>query len=104
VIRVLLKDLQAGAPGQNVELEAGDTVLVPRATQAVVTGAVRKPGSFATTSDTTVRQLIGLAGGFAGRGLPAHVRVIRRDGAGTTQVTIGIDDLVRPDDTVVVEK
>ena len=104
VVRVRLKDLQAGASGENVELQASDTVLVPRATQVVVTGAVKHPGAYPTTPETTVRQVIGLAGGFSGRGTPARVRIVRQDGAGTRQVIAGVDDLVRPDDTVVVEK
>jgi polysaccharide export outer membrane protein len=103
VVRVRLDDLQSGAAENNVVLRPNDTVLVPRASRVFVTGQVRRPGLYALTPGMTVRQAIGQAGGFSGRGRP-RLRVVRQDGERTAEIKAGVDDALAPGDTLVVEK
>lgn len=102
VIRVELGELQAGAAQSNIVLRPGDTVLVPRAARVYVTGRVKNPGAYPIAPGMTVRQAIGLAGGFAGRAR-STVRVVRKAEGGTSEVKARLDERLRADDTVVVE-
>src|SRR6185503_11090976 len=64
VVHVNLKDLQGGAgTARNLALSDGDTVYVPRAQVVYVFGQVKNPGSYPVQSDTTVLQVLSLAGG-----------------------------------------
>jgi polysaccharide export outer membrane protein len=103
VQRVPIDDLQSGVLTNNVLLQPGDTVLVPRASRVFVTGHVRRPGAFPLTPGVTARQAIGMAGGFSKRGNP-RVRIVRRQGETTIEVVAGVDDLLLSGDTLVVEK
>lgn len=101
VVPVDMRDLQAGLAGANLALRPGDTVLVPRAAHVYVTGAVRKPGSYGIAPGTTVRQVVGLAGGFTKRA-QRTVRLVRKTGGRATELKAGLDDPVQADDTLVV--
>jgi len=101
VIRVDLSRLQAGALENNVALRPGDTVLVPKAARVFVSGQVKKPGAFPLTAGLTVRQAISLAGGFEHGGRPS-VHIVRSVDNRSQQVKAGLDEVLRPDDTIVV--
>jgi polysaccharide export outer membrane protein len=103
VVRVPLDDLQTGLFTEPVLLQPGDTVMVPRASRVFVTGHVRRPGAYPLTPGVTARQAIGMAGGYSKRGKP-RVRVVRRQGELTTEAEVGLDDLLRAGDTLLVEK
>jgi polysaccharide export outer membrane protein len=103
VLKVDMRDVQAGRLEKNLLLRPNDTVFVPPASRIYVSGEVRNPGSFAFTSGLTARQAISLAGGFnedASKGSPHVVREI----SGKTQnVKVKLDDKLLPGDTVVVK-
>jgi polysaccharide export outer membrane protein len=100
VIRVDLRDIEAGDLGKNVALLPRDTVFVPAAPKVFVSGRVPKPGGYAFAPGTTVRQAVSLAGGSvraAGR-----VQVLREVGGRAQAVALGLDDLVKEGDTIIV--
>jgi polysaccharide export outer membrane protein len=99
VIRVDLRDIQAGDLGQNVALLPRDTVFVPAAPKVFVSGHVPNPGGYSFTPGTTVRQAVGLAGGSASLG---RIRVLREIGGRAQPVQVGLDDLVQAGDTIIV--
>jgi len=101
VIRVSLSGLQAGALENNVVLQPGDTVLVPRAARVYVSGEVKKPGSYPIASGMTVRQAISVAGGFAERARKT-VRIVRTLEGRPTTVKAGLDEPLHAEDTIVV--
>jgi polysaccharide export outer membrane protein len=102
VIHVALKELQSGGGGQNVVLRDADTIFVPRADNFYVFGQVRNPGAYPLQEATTVLQALSLAGGLTDRGSTRHIRIIRTVGGKKQDVAVKLDDLVRPDDTVLV--
>jgi polysaccharide export outer membrane protein len=104
IIRVNLQNLQLGALSQNVTLQSGDTIFVPRAESVFVSGQVRTAGEYVFRKGMTVRQVLALAGGVTDRGSTKRIQIIRVvDGAETT-VTVTLQDAVRPGDTVVVRE
>jgi polysaccharide export outer membrane protein len=100
VIRVDLRDIEAGDLGQNVALLPEDTVFVPAAPKVFVSGRVPNPGGYAFAPGTTVRQAVSLAGGSARSA--GRVRVLREVGGRAQPVQVGLDDLVQAGDTIIV--
>jgi polysaccharide biosynthesis/export protein len=103
-IRVNLQSLQTGALAQNLPLQAGDTVFVPRAETVFVSGAVRTPGEYVIRPGMTVRQAVALAGGVAERGSTRRIQVLRMSGGTETTIDVRLSDKVQPGDTIVVRE
>lgn len=103
-IRVDLTGLQSGVLSDDVVLHGGDTVVVPKAATAFVSGHVVSPGEYPIRKDMTVRQLLSLAGGPTDRGSTGRMQVIRRVGKEDKTLDIKIQDAVQPNDTIVVRE
>jgi polysaccharide export outer membrane protein len=69
--------LRAGSPGQNVVVEAGDSVYVPEANTYYVAGEVEKRGAYTLKRDTTLSKALTEAGGVTKRAATAEVKVVR---------------------------
>jgi polysaccharide export outer membrane protein len=105
VIRVNVRDLQAGKLSQNVTLHDGDTLVVPRAQSVYVFGQVKTPGAYGITRGTTVLQALSLAGGVTDRGSTGRVFVVRTGDDGKKRETkVKLTDVVEPGDTLVVKE
>jgi polysaccharide export outer membrane protein len=104
VIRVDVQMLQGGTLSQNIALQGGDTVFVPRAETAFVSGQVRSPGEYVIRRGMTVRQLLALAGGVTDRGSTRRIQVVRRVDTEETTTAADLTDLVQAGDTVVVRE
>jgi polysaccharide export outer membrane protein len=102
VIRVDIKALQSGRLSSNAALRDGDTVFVPRAELVYVFGQVTRPGSYTLQRDTTVLQALSLAGGVTDRGTTGRIRIVRMVDGKKTEVRVKLEDVVRPDDTIIV--
>lgn len=102
VIHVDIKALQSGRLSSNAALRDGDTVFVPRAELVYVFGQVNRPGSYALQRDTTVLQALSLAGGVTDRGTTGRIRIVRMVDGKKTEVRVKLEDVVRPDDTIIV--
>jgi len=100
---VNLKDLQSGvATVRDIRLNDGDTIFVPRAELAYVFGQVKNPGSYAVQADTSVLQLLSLAGGVMPEGATNRVAVVRVVNGKKQEVKVKLSDIVQPGDTIVV--
>jgi polysaccharide export outer membrane protein len=103
ITRVDLKELQNGVLTQNVALRDGDQIFIPRAESIYVFGQVKNPGAYALQQkSTTVLQALALAGGVTDRGTTGRIRITRIVDGKTTEVRVGMTDLVQPGDTIVV--
>lgn len=97
--------MRAGGAYQPFEIRAGDTVIVPKADQFYIYGAVKAPNSYRLKSGMTVIQALTLAGGLTDRGSDRRVEIRRRDAAGQLRsLAVDLGDLVRPDDIVYVKE
>lgn len=103
-VRVNIKELQSGKLSQNVQLQDGDTIFVPKAETFFVTGQVRSPGSYIYEPGMTVLQAIALAGGLSDRGSRRGMKVLRAAGGKQVEIAVKESDLIKPGDTLVVRQ
>jgi polysaccharide export outer membrane protein len=83
--RVSLRKLLAGGPTENLAIQDGDSVYVPKATAFFVLGEVLRQGSYVIDKDTSALEAITLAGGFTDRAAPAGARILRKMPDGSQQ-------------------
>lgn len=102
--RVNIKDLQVGKAGQNIVLQDGDTIYVPKAQTFYVTGQVRNPGSYVLDPGMTVLQAISLAGGLSERGSDRGIKIIRIVDSKRKEIDVKQTDIVLPNDTIQVRQ
>jgi len=102
VKRVDLRELNAGQLPAMVVVQDGDTVYVPPKLNVYVSGQVRNPGAYAIGQETTVRQVLSLAGGASEFGAVNRVKILRVENGKEKEIKVEQNDLVKPGDTVVV--
>ena len=90
LLRLDVRKIQAGDVKENILLQNGDMMFVPKASAFFVLGEVNKAGTFALDKETSVLEAVTLAGGFSGSAAPSGVKVLRRNAEGK-QETISID-------------
>jgi len=71
--------LYKGNFDQDVVIEPGDIVNIPKTELFFVTGEVRKPGSFSQIEGTTLRQAIAMAEGTTFKAAPKRTVIFRED-------------------------
>jgi polysaccharide export outer membrane protein len=99
-LRVSLRDIQTGK-AQNIKIQDGDTIFVPKSERVFVVGAVRNSGAVIFEEGMTVYQAVSLAGGITEKG--ANRFGIRRLMKGQLrEIDAKAEDLVQPGDTIVV--
>lgn len=104
VLRVNIAAVQSGAFSQNVLLQDGDTIVVPRAQSVYVFGHVRVPGAYPVEKGMTVMQALALAGGLTDRGTDRGLRIIRVVNGEKKEISVKLGDLVQPGDTIMVRQ
>jgi len=100
-ITVSLTAAMAGDPKDNLEIKNGDTVYIPNLVY-YVTGEVKSSGRYPYEENMTVLMAVTTAGGFSDKASARGVYVIRENSGVKQKVKIGIDDQIRPGDTIVV--
>jgi polysaccharide export outer membrane protein len=100
--RINIKDLQIGKAGQDVVLQDGDSIFVPKAQSFYVVGQVKAPGAYVLDPGMTVLQAISLAGGLTDRGSDRGIRVERVVNGVRIVVDVKPTDPVQPNDTIQV--
>lgn len=78
--RIDVDKIQLDNPADNFLLEDGDTLIVPRADSVFILGEVKSPGSQRLGRDTTILEVITMAGGFTDKATAKGVKVVRRTG------------------------
>jgi polysaccharide export outer membrane protein len=102
--RVNIKDLQVGKAGQNIVLQDGDTIYVPKAQTFYITGQVRNPGAYVLDPGMTVLQAVSLAGGLTDRGSDRGMKIIRIVDAKRREIDVKETDNVLPNDTIQIRQ
>jgi polysaccharide export outer membrane protein len=104
-LRVNLRDLQSGlASSQNLRLQDGDTIFVPKVESVFVTGQVRNAGAFPYQEGLTVLQAVALAGGVNDRGSMSRIVIVRAVNGTRAEIKAKATDVVKPGDTVLVKE
>ena len=104
IIRVNVRELQAGSLSQNVTLKDGDTLVVPKAQAVYVFGQVKSPGAYAAEKGTTVLQALSLAGGVSDRGSTSRLVIVRTVDGKKKEIKAKLTDTVEPGDTLIVKE
>lgn len=102
VTRVDLDALQRGHLDQNIALQDGDTIFIPRAEVVFLLGHVRNPGVYPIRRGTTVLQALALAGGVTDRGASNRIDIERIENGTKVRVRVRLDELVRGGDTLII--
>jgi len=102
VTRIDLDALQRGNLDQNIALQDGDTIFIPRAEVVFLLGHVRNPGQYPIRRGTTVLQALALAGGVTDRGASNRIDVERIENGTKVRVRVRPDELVRGGDTLII--
>lgn len=102
IIRVDVEGLLGGRPADNIRIEGGDTIFIPKAAYYFIFGEVKTPGSYKLRRDTTVLKAVILAGGFTDKASKRRIKIRRKEAEKTIKVRVKLDDPVLPDDTIIV--
>jgi polysaccharide biosynthesis/export protein len=102
IFRASIRELEAGAMKQNIELQDGDTLYVPRAETAYVFGQVKNPGAYPIHKDTTVLQALSLAGGGTEHAALNRITIVRVVKGEQKEIKVKLTDIVKPGDTIKV--
>ncbi|OHE24451.1 MAG: hypothetical protein A2Z43_03665 [Syntrophobacterales bacterium RBG_19FT_COMBO_59_10] len=98
----LTKLLEEGNVSLNIPVQDGDSIYVPKAAFVYVTGEVKNPGAYKITKGLTVLRSITLASGFTQKARKSKTEIIRKSSKGEVTIAAQMDDLVQPDDIIVV--
>jgi len=98
----LNKLLEKGDITTNIMVKDGDSIYVPRAAFVYVSGEVKAPGAYKITKGLTVLRSITLAGGFTQKASKGSTSIVRKSDKGEYSLDAKMEDLVLPDDIIVV--
>ncbi len=106
ILRLNAKELFEGRLATSLMLENNDSIYVEQGSVFYLYGYVNRPGQYPINRDQlTVRQAIALAGGVGPLGSDWWRLKIRRTNNGVVEeVAAGLDDLILPNDTIVVNE
>jgi polysaccharide export outer membrane protein len=100
--KVNIKDLEIGKAGLDIQLQAGDTVFVPKAQMIYITGMVKNTGTFVLDPGMNVQQALALAGGLTDRGSDRRISISRMVDNTLVTIKAKLTDIVQPGDTILV--
>lgn len=103
VLHASLRELLAGQPTADLQLEPGDTVFFPKAAQVYVIGHAVRPGAFKYEEGLSVHRLLALAGGVNERG-SSKLKLARIVDGKRRELKATPTDLVQPEDTLIVKE
>jgi polysaccharide export outer membrane protein len=104
ILHARIRDLESGRRNQNIDLQDGDTIFVPRAESVYVFGEVRTPGAYVLQNDTTVLQALSLAGGVSEDGAMNRIKIVRLVNGLKSELKANLGDRVQPGDTVIIPR
>lgn len=95
--------VEGGDLSQNILIQDGDTIYIPKGGMCYVTGEVGNPDAYPCNKETTVLKLIARSGGFTGKASKSSVRIVRViDGKKTTIKNVALGTSVIANDIIVV--
>ena len=99
----LLK-FQEGDLSQNIELKAGDLVLVPRMEEFYIYGEVKAAGIYRLRRNMTVMQGLSVGGGLTDRGSRKKIVISRQQAGKVREKKTVLDDTLQANDVIYVKE
>ena len=87
--------LQKGDVSQDIQLEPGDSVVVPLADAVYVHGEVKTPGPVKSTGDLTVLRAISQVGGVTPLAATSRVEILRVQGDKKERIKVDLDKMMK---------
>ncbi len=103
VIKVNWRDLQTGQ-ANDVTLQDGDVIYVPKAQTFYIEGYVRNGGTLILEPGMTVEQAIAMAGGITERGTNRGIKATRLVNGKTVEVDLKLSDTVQAGDVIHIKQ
>jgi polysaccharide biosynthesis/export protein len=103
LIHVNWHDLQIGK-ANDVTLQDGDVIFVPKAQTFFIQGYVRNTGSYVLEPGTTVEQAIAIAGGLTEKGTTRGIKATRMVNGKSTEVNLNLSDAVQGGDVISIKQ
>ena len=100
-MRINLRDIQTGK-AQNIKMQDGDTIFVPKAERVWVVGQVRNPQGVVYEEGMTVFEAIAAAGGITEKGSNSRIEIIRIENGQRKSLDAKQTDVLKPGDQVNV--
>jgi polysaccharide export outer membrane protein len=101
-LKINLNDIQSGK-AQNIKIQDGDTIYVPKADRIYVNGNVRTPGAFPYDDGMTVFEAIASAGGITEKGSNSRISIKRLINGQMKEIDVKQTDNLKPGDQVFVK-
>lgn len=97
--------LMKGETQNDIVVQGGDIIYVPRAPQFYIHGEVQRPGSYRLERGMTLRHTLAHSGGISLRGTERGIRIHRREADGKIAIIEpDQDDVIKPDDVIHVRE
>jgi polysaccharide export outer membrane protein len=93
-----------GDLSQNVQLQNGDIIYVPKIDFFYIYGEVNRPGIYRIEKGLTVKRAISIAGGFTPKASKGRIEITRRHEGKDIVKKADINESVKPDDTLMVKE
>ena len=93
-----------GDLSQNVQLQNGDIIYVPKIDFFYIYGEVTRPGIYRIEKGLTVKRAISMAGGFTPKASKGRIEITRRQEGKDIVKKADINESVKPDDTIMVKE
>jgi polysaccharide export outer membrane protein len=90
-----VKLIQKSDLGQNIRIQAGDTIVIPTADLVYVQGEIKAPGAMKYSKDLTLLRAIAQTGGFTNLAASGRVTLIRGEGTKKVNIRIDVDGIIR---------
>jgi polysaccharide export outer membrane protein len=102
-IHIDIPELMKGDQLQNIEIQDGDTIYIPKAQHYYVIGEVEKPGEYKFQKGITVLKAIATAEGLTEKAASLkRVKILREENDQKRRISVNPTDLVKPEDTLIV--
>jgi len=93
-----------GDLSQNIQLQNGDIIYVPKIDFFYIYGEVTRPGIYRIEKGLTVKRAISMAGGFTPKASKGRIEITRQQEGKDIVKKADIDESVKPDDTIMVKE
>lgn len=100
--KVDLRSALEGDLSQNIYIQDGDSIFIPKVKSFFIMGEVKHPGQYNLEKGTTVLKAISMAGGTTEKAAVNRTKIVRIIDGKEVKTKVKMDAPVQPDDIIVV--
>lgn len=93
------------APQENISINTGDVIYVPKMNMFYIYGEVQKPGSYRLEKGMNVMQALSVGGSVTARGTERGIKIKRKDSDGEIkEISAKKTDVLLPNDVIYIKE